>query len=91
MEKVREAARGGVAAFTAFWNTDEAKSQRPILRTVLADCQAIARDADEAAISDDSDPFGLPPIKPSEDDIARALAEAEADAAAAATREQAEA
>ena len=78
MEKAREAARGGVAAFTAFWNTDEAKTQRAILRTVLADCQAIAREADDAALSDDADPFGLPPIRPTEAELAAAMAEAEA-------------
>lgn len=57
MEAAREAARGGSANFTAFWNTDDAKKNRAILRTVLADCQVIAKDADEAALADDADPF----------------------------------
>ena len=57
MEAAREAARGGTVKFTAFWNTDEAKQNRAILRTVLADCQTIAKEADSSAMADDADPF----------------------------------
>lgn len=57
MERAREAARGGVEAFRAFWNTEDAISNRKIIRTVLDDCQTIAREADETALANDADPF----------------------------------
>jgi hypothetical protein len=81
MEKARAEARKGRDAFTAFWNSDEGKDSRHILRTILDDCRAIAAEADESAKSDDADPFGLPPLPT--DPTPEALAKAEAEALAA--------
>lgn len=60
MEMAREAARGGSASFTEFWNSDDGKANRPILRTILDDCRGIARDADDAAAAGEDDPFERP-------------------------------
>jgi hypothetical protein len=52
MEQAREVARGGVEAFTAFWNSDFGKDNRAVLRIVLPECQEIARAADERKTED---------------------------------------
>lgn len=59
MERAREAARAGSDAFTAFWNSEDGKSNRAVLRVVLPECQEIARTADAARNEDNDDPFGL--------------------------------
>ncbi|MZR14251.1 AAA family ATPase [Maritimibacter sp. DP07] len=56
LDKARNEARKGKNAFTAFWNSDEGKQHRPLLRNVLEECQRLASDADTAEKLDD-DPF----------------------------------
>jgi len=58
LDRAREAARGGKESFVAFYNGEEGKQHRALIKTILADCQQIAADADDAAESEDSDdPF----------------------------------
>lgn len=58
LDRAREAARGGKAAFVAHYNSDEGKANRALIKTILEDCQKIAADADEAADAEGSDdPF----------------------------------
>jgi len=58
LDRAREAARGGKESFVAFYNGEEGKQHRALIKTILADCQQIATDADDAAESEDSDdPF----------------------------------
>ena len=80
MERAREAARGGIDAFTAFWNSDDGKANREVLRVVLPECQEIARAADAAKASDDNDPFGGAPHQTATDSEIEARIRAELDA-----------
>lgn len=91
MERAREVARGGAKAFTAWWQSDEGKNSREVVRSVLGECQEIAQKADEAAAAGDDDPFGLPPLAdaPTPEALARAEEEAR-QAIAAQDREAAE-
>lgn len=58
MDTAREKARGGTATFTAWWQSDEGKLARNIIRPIMAEIQEICAAADaEAALTDD-DPFG---------------------------------
>jgi hypothetical protein len=80
LDRARNEARGGKIAFTAFWNSEDGKENRALIKTILEECQRIAADADAAENADDTDPFGLPPVdeSPSAEDIARAERETEA-------------
>ena len=62
LDDARAAARQGRDAFTAFWNSDRGKEHRALLRSILDECQSLAREADAEARTDDTDPFGLPPL-----------------------------
>ncbi len=54
MDFAREKARAGTAAFTDWWNSEEGKAARPIVRPIMDEIQALCRVADEmAAVSDD--------------------------------------
>lgn len=81
LDRARAAAREGREAFIAFYQSDEGKAQRPLIKTILEECQRLADQADEARQADDSDdPFGLtsedtPAL--TEDDEARILREIE--------------
>lgn len=82
LDRARAAAREGREAFIAFYQSDEGKAQRPLIKTILEECQRLADQADEARQADDSDdPFGLSPTDDtpslSEDDEARILREIE--------------
>lgn len=57
LDRAREAARGGTDTFVAFWNSDEGKEHRELLRTILEECQRLAKEADAAAEKSDDDPF----------------------------------
>ncbi|WP_226562188.1 AAA family ATPase [Salipiger thiooxidans] len=63
LDRARTEARKGTESFRTFWNSDEGKEHRELLRTILEDCQKLAQDADTAAATNDDDPFGLPPIQ----------------------------
>ncbi|MGH1414864.1 MAG: AAA family ATPase [Pelagimonas sp.] len=56
LDKARDEARKGRNAFTAFFNSDEGKENRALIRTILAECQELAKDADASA-EDSDDPF----------------------------------
>jgi hypothetical protein len=81
LDRARAAAREGREAFFAFYQSDEGKAQRPLIKTILEECQRLADQADEAREAEDSDdPFGLasedtPSL--TEDDEARILREIE--------------
>lgn len=68
LDRARAAARGGKTAFTEFFNSDEGKARRALLRTILEDCKALAQEADAQTDSDESDdPFGDEDATPSAD------------------------
>lgn len=59
LDRAREAARGGKDAFTKWWQ--ENPSHRPLVKTILAECQEIATATDAAKAAQESDdPFGKP-------------------------------
>jgi hypothetical protein len=58
LANARTAAKGGTAGFTAWWNSDEGKQHRELVKPIMDEIKRIAAEADEAAASD---PFGLPP------------------------------
>lgn len=77
MDRARNEARKGSAAFTDHWNSDAGKLDRPVLRMVLAELQRIAKEADGAAKEDDNpfgDPDAMPPV-PTDEEIQRQIAE----------------
>lgn len=71
----KAAARRGKDAFVQWWNSAEGKDGRAAGLTVTDEIKKIIADAD-AAMTDD--PFGLPPLTPTEDQLAAAEAEARA-------------
>ncbi len=83
LDDARAAARKGRDAFTAFWNSDRGKEHRALLRSILDECQSLAREADAEAEACDTDPFGLPPLPEhhalSDADRARIAAEVRAE------------
>ncbi|MBP8062480.1 MAG: AAA family ATPase [Brevundimonas sp.] len=56
MDRARIEARKGTAAFTEYWQSDDGRAARPVLKSILAELQATAKEADEAA-KDNDDPF----------------------------------
>jgi hypothetical protein len=58
MDFAREKAREGTAAFTAWWQSDDGKAARPVVRPIMPEVQAICASADEAAARSDDEPFG---------------------------------
>lgn len=79
LDEARAKARGGRDAFTSWWQTLDAGS-RNVVRTIIEECERIATEADDLANQSDDDPFGAEERDdlPSEEDRARAMAEAEA-------------
>jgi len=76
LDAARDAARGGKEAFLAFYNGEEGKSQRVLIRTILEDCQRISAEADaEVAREDGDDPFEDEKPRLSPEDEARFAAE----------------
>ena len=80
MDKARKEARGGTKAFTEYWNSDEGKQRREVLRPIIAELQKIAADADASRDELGDDPFSNSGASdddgPSAEDLARAEAEA---------------
>jgi hypothetical protein len=58
MDLAREKARGGTAVFTAWWNSDDGKAARAVVRPIIDEVKAICADADAAAAHQDDEPFG---------------------------------
>lgn len=58
MDHAREKARGGTDAFTAWWNSDEGKEARPVVRPIMDEIKALCAAADEATALSDDVPFG---------------------------------
>lgn len=80
LDRARAEARKGKAAFQAFWISDEGAPHRALIKTIIAECQRLAAEADEEAQRADDDPFaGAAHDGPTADDIARAEAEAMAE------------
>lgn len=74
----RSKARLGKAPFITWWNSDEGKDARANgAQAIIDELRGICAEADKAI---EEDPFGLPPIGPTEADLARAEAEARAEA-----------
>ena len=57
MDFAREKARAGTDAFTAWWQSDEGKDARPIVRPIMDDIKALCADADKAFNQSEDDPF----------------------------------
>ncbi|PQO23131.1 hypothetical protein C2I36_09575 [Rhodobacteraceae bacterium WD3A24] len=79
LDRARAEARKGKDAFIAFWNSEEGKANRPLLRTILEECHQIASEVDTHAAADDDDPFPdeRPALSPEEE--ARIRKEIDAD------------
>jgi hypothetical protein len=60
MDLAREKARAGTAAFTDWWQSEEGKDARPVVRPIMDEIQALCRIADEVASVSDDMPFGTP-------------------------------
>lgn len=60
MDFAREKARAGTATFTEWWNSDEGKAARPVVRPIMDEIQALCRVADETEALSDDVPFGRP-------------------------------
>lgn len=58
MDHARDMARQGTETFTKWWNSDEGKSARPIVRTIMEEIQMLCATADEVAKLSDDVPFG---------------------------------
>lgn len=58
MDLAREKARGGTATFTTWWQSDEGKAARPVVRPIMEEIQALCRVADQVASLSDDEPFG---------------------------------
>ena len=71
----KSAAGAGKDAFVMWWNSDQGKDGRAAGLTVTDEIKAIIAAADKAA-SEADNPFGLPPITPSQAEIDAAMAEA---------------
>ncbi|WP_417548693.1 ATP-binding protein [Marinobacter segnicrescens] len=77
LDAARDVARKGTDAFTAYWNSDEVRANRPLLRTIIESLKELAASADaDAGEADSDDPFGTTPTP-------EQLAAAEAEALAA--------
>lgn len=86
MDRARDVARRGRDAFMAWWQSDDGKAQRASVKPIMAELQDLAAKADERAKATDEDPFGLPPVDPTPEQLARAEAEARAAADALAAQ-----
>jgi hypothetical protein len=58
MDAAREHARAGTATFTAWWNSEEGKAARPVVRPIMEEIQALCATADQVAEISDDVPFG---------------------------------
>lgn len=58
MDLAREKARGGTDAFTHWWNGDEGKAARPVVRPIMEEIKILCATADEMANISDDEPFG---------------------------------
>ena len=80
MDKARKEAGNGTKAFVEYWNSDEGKQRREVLRPIIAELQKIAADADASRDELGDDPFSNSGASdddgPSAEDMARAEAEA---------------
>lgn len=60
MDLAREKARAGSVAFTDWWNSDDGKAARAVVRPILPEIQTISAEADAAMARSDDDPFEGP-------------------------------
>lgn len=58
MDFARDMARSGTEMFTKWWQSDEGKAARNVVRPIMDDIKAICADADRAATQSDDEPFG---------------------------------
>ncbi|QDC37066.1 ATP-binding protein [Sphingobium fuliginis] len=61
MDFAREKARGGTEAFTTWWNSDDGKAARAVVRPIMEEIKAICAEADRLANTSDDNPFGEGP------------------------------
>lgn len=57
MDFARAKAREGTDAFTAWWNSEDGKAARPVVRPIMDDIKAICAEADRLAGQSDDNPF----------------------------------
>lgn len=79
MDLAREKARGGRALFTEWWNSDEGKASRSVVRPILDELGTIADSADAEASRSDDEPFGE---GPADEQRGEAFTDVDADALA---------
>ena len=61
MDFARDKARQGKVKFTEWWNSDDGKASRSIIRPIMDDITALCAQADQDAARSDDDPFGEGP------------------------------
>lgn len=76
MDLARDKARGGTSAFTEWWNSDEGKDARPVVRPIMEEIKALCAVVDEMSTISDDMPFGPADTDRGE---ARTTVDAEAD------------
>ncbi len=54
----REKARSGTTDFKEWWNSDDGKAARSVVRPIMPEIQAICAAADDLAAQSDDEPFG---------------------------------
>jgi hypothetical protein len=60
MDLARAKARDGTPTFMAWWNSNDGKAARPIVRPIMDEIKAICAETDKQAATSDDDPFGGP-------------------------------
>lgn len=58
MDLARDKARLGTDEFTAWWNSEDGKAARPVVRPIMDEIKALCAVADEVATISDDVPFG---------------------------------
>lgn len=59
MDHARDIARGGTAAFTEWWTSDEGRAARATVKPIMEEIKILCATADEVAELSDDDPFGV--------------------------------
>ena len=88
MDFAREKARGGKESFTAWWNSDDGKAARAVVRPIMDEITALCDAADRAAAQSDDDPFGEGPADSQRGEVFNGSDEFDADEMAERVRKE---
>lgn len=76
MDLARDKARLGTAEFTEWWNSDDGKAARVVVRPIMEEIQVLCRVADEVANIKDDMPFGRADEGPADEQMGEAHSDA---------------